>query len=424
MNAEVLTVGDELLIGQVVNTNAAWIGEQLHQAGIEVVRMTTLGDDEDAIRAALDEAFRHATLVIVTGGLGPTHDDVTRQAVAACFGVPLVFDEAVYAQICDRFVQRGRTVPESNRAQALIPEGFTVLPNPVGTAPGLWYAEEAGGRRRLLAVLPGVPFEMRVLMEHEVLPRLRALDGRRVILHKTLLTTGIGESHLQEKLGDAVSLLGPDLRLAYLPGTSGVRLRLTARAADEPAARARLEQLEAVLRARIAPYLFGEDGDTLEGVVGALLRERGLTLAVAESCTGGYVCHRLTNVSGASGYVTGGIVAYSNRVKIEVLGVDPAVLDEHGAVSEVVARQMAAGVRTCLGTDVGVATTGIMGPTGGTPEKPVGTVWVGYAGAHGTDATLHRFAHDRRTNKALASTAALNLIRLHLIGQRRIRPEG
>ncbi|RMF55807.1 MAG: CinA family nicotinamide mononucleotide deamidase-related protein, partial [Bacteroidetes bacterium] len=357
-----------------------------------------------------------AEVVVVTGGLGPTHDDVTREAVAAFAGVPLRFDEALFEQIRARFARRGYTIPESNRTQAMVPEGFDVLPNPIGTAPGLWWATELEGRRRILVVLPGVPFEMRTLVEREVLPRLQAYDGRRVVRHRTLLTTGIGESHLQEKIGDVRQLLGPDLGLAYLPGTSGVRLRLTARAADAATAEQRLARLEAALRERIDRYLFGEDGDTLEGVVGAMLRERGLTIATAESCTGGLVSHRLTNVPGSSAYVMGAVVAYANEVKVALLGVDAAVLEREGAVSEAVARLMAAGARHHLGADVAVATTGIMGPTGGTPDKPVGTVWVGFADAGGTDARCFRFAHDREVNKALSSTAALNMVRLHLLG--------
>ncbi|WP_456426220.1 competence/damage-inducible protein A [Rhodocaloribacter sp.] len=415
MTAEILTIGDELLIGQIVNTNAAWIGERLSLLGVEVARMVTIGDGEAVIRAAIEEAVARAGVVIITGGLGPTHDDVTRNALARAFGVPLVYDEQMFEAVKERFAGRGYAMPESNRTQALRPAGFVALPNPVGTAPGLWRAETKDGRTRVVAALPGVPHEMKTLMEREVLPRLRAFGDRHVIRHKTLLTTGIGESHLQELIGDLSAFLGPNLGLAFLPSTSGVRLRITARGEDAEEVEERLRGLEEELRSRIGKYVFGEDDDTLEGVVGEMLRVRGLTIATAESCTGGLVCHRLTNVSGSSAYVLGGVVAYANAVKKDVLGVDPEALETYGAVSEAVARQMAEGARRRLGASVAVSTTGIMGPTGGTPEKPVGTVWVGFAGADGSWARRYRFAHDRRTNKALTSTMALNMVRVSLL---------
>ena len=423
MNAEIITIGDELLIGQIVNTNAAWIGERLNLIGIPVRRMVTVGDREAEISIAIEEARARAEVVIITGGLGPTHDDVTRNALAKVFGVPLTLDEKLLASVRERFATRGYTMPESNRTQALLPAGLEALPNPVGTAAGMWRAETDGGRLRVVAALPGVPIEMKTLMEREVLPRLSALGGRRVIRHKTLLTTGIGESHLQEKIGDLSPYLGPELSLAFLPSTSGVRLRITALGPDEKTAGERLERLEAVLRERIGKYIFGEGDETLEGVVGEMLRVRGLTIATAESCTGGLLAHRLTNVSGSSAYMLGGVVAYANEVKVRVLGVDPAALERHGAVSEVVARQMAEGVREKLGASVGVATTGVMGPTGGTPDKPVGTVWVGYADAEGSHARRFRFAHDRLTNKALSSTMALNMVRVSLLKKEANREE-
>lgn len=415
MKAEILTIGDELLIGQIVNTNAAWLGEQLNLMGVEVTRMVTVGDDAGAIVAALDEAFRSAELVITTGGLGPTHDDVTKVAVARYFGVEMQFDEDTFERIRQRFARRGLRMAESNRSQAMVPEGFDMLPNPVGTAPGLWYAGEQGGRKRLLAVLQGVPHEMKTLMQDEVLPRLYAHKDLQVIGHRTLLTAGIGESSLQEQIGDLSAYLGPRLRLAFLPGTGGVRLRLSAYGDDAAEVEARLDRLEAHLRARAEKYIYGMNGDTLEAVVGRLLRERGYTVAVAESCTGGHVTHQLTNVSGSSSYVVGSIIAYSNAVKVGLLDVDPDVLDADGAVSEAVARQMARGVRARLGADVGVSTTGVAGPTGGTPDKPVGTVWIGYADAERDFAVLLRLVQDRILNKELTTTAVLNLLRRQLL---------
>lgn len=416
MNAVLLTVGDELLIGQVVNTNAAWLGEHLNTLGVDVVRMVTVGDDIEDIKRELRRGYEVAELVIVTGGLGPTHDDVTREAVAEFFGVDLEFDPEIFARVRERFERKGRTVPESNRTQAMVPRGFTVLPNPVGSAPGLWYAEEVGSSERLIIVLPGVPYEMKYLMLHEALPRLRERKGLRIIAHRTILTTGIGESHIQERIGDLSGMLGPNLRLAYLPGSSGVRLRITAYGNTRAEVDAAIACLESHIRERIERYIYGTKDDTLEAVVGHMLAERGLTISVAESCTGGFVLNRLTNVSGSSAYVVGGIVAYSNQVKIGQLGVSPEVLEEEGAVSETVARQMAAGVRRLLGTNIGISTTGVAGPTGGTPDKPVGTVWIGYADEEGDRAVRLQLAEERILNKELTSTAILDMIRLHLLG--------
>jgi nicotinamide-nucleotide amidase len=415
MNAVILTVGDELLIGQVVNSNAAWLGEQLNLIGADVLRSVTVGDDIPAIRAALHHAFDEADLVLVTGGLGPTHDDVTREAIGRFFGLAFHFDEAVYAHIQTRFTRRGTTAPETNRVQAMVPEGFEVLPNPVGTAPGLWYQFGRDGHVRYLGVLPGVPHEMKYLVEHEVSPRILQDGNRRTILHRTLHTTGIGESHLQDRIGDLSGFLGPDLRLAYLPGTSGVRLRLTATAPNRTSAEALLNGLHDHLRDRIGTYIFDEQGSDLEAVVGELLRSRGLTLAVAESCTGGLVSNRFTNISGASAYFKGCIVAYCNDVKADMLGVRYPTLDEEGAVSEAVALQMAHGVRERLHADIGVSSTGVMGPLGGSPDKPVGTVWIAYADPEHEEAVQVHFQKDRLSNKELTSTAVLNLVRKHLL---------
>lgn len=411
VNAVLLSVGDELLVGQVVNANAAWLGDVLTRHGFDVVRATAVGDDAAAIGQALADAFRDADVVVVTGGLGPTHDDVTREAVAAYFGLDLVHSEEALAWVRARYAHTGQPMPASNRRQALVPAGFTALRNPAGTAPGLWFEP---GRGQALALLPGVPREMRALVEEAVLPRLTAREGRRVIARRTLLTAGLGESALAEAIGELGPWLDAGRRLAFLPAPGLVRLRLTALAETAEAAEARLDAFEAHLLARIGPHVFGRDDETLEEAVGALLARLGRTVAVAESCTGGLVLNRLTNVSGASAYVLGGVVAYGNSVKRSALGVDEAALDEAGAVSEAVARQMARGVRARLGADVGLATTGIAGPGGATPDKPVGLVWIGYADAEGDFAVRFLFAHDRLLNKELTATAALDLLRRHL----------
>lgn len=411
MRAIVVTIGDELLVGDTINTNAAWLGAALSACGIELVRIETVGDDPEAICQALRRARQEASLVLLCGGLGPTHDDRTREALAMCLGRSLQLREDILSQIEAYFRQRQRPMPERNRVQALVPEGFEPLVNTVGTAPGLWM-EDAHG---VVVALPGVPHELEHLMQNAVLPRLTRRTGRRVVQQRTLITAGIGESALQQQLEGVETLLDENLSLAYLPGPYGVRLRLTARAHNAETAQQRLERLEAFVRDRIGTALVGTNGDTLEAVVGRLLRAQGKTLAVAESCTGGHIADRITDISGASAYFQGGIVAYSNAVKVTLLGVDPQILAREGAVSEAVAVQMAQGARQCLQADVGLATTGIAGPTGGTAEKPVGTVWIGLADAQNAYARQYYLPADRLRFKQRATAMALDLLRQHLL---------
>jgi nicotinamide-nucleotide amidase len=415
MKAHLLTIGDELLIGQTTNTNAAWLGEELSLLGVSIERSVTVGDEADTMRRELDRAYDEVPLVITTGGLGPTHDDVTRSVVAEYFGKDLVRDPELMQRIRDYYERRERSMPEKVKALADMPEDFETLKNPVGTAPGLWYQERADDRERILAVLPGVPPEMKAIFNAAVRPRLTERTDLRDVQHRTLQTTGIGESNLQEEIGDLSDLLSDTLHLAYLPSTSGVRLRLTAYGTDPEAAEAQLDRLEARLRERAGRYIFGTGNDTLEGVLGDLLRERGLTVAVAESATGGYLGHRLTRFGGSSDYFRGGVIAYANAVKQSLLGVAEADLIEHGAVSKPVAKRMAEGVRDALDADIGISTTGIAGPGGGTPEKPVGTVWIGYAGPDTTAARRVHFLDDRQLNKELFSTSALEMIRRHVL---------
>ncbi len=413
MTASLLTVGDELLIGQTVNTNAAWIGEQLSAHGITVRRAATVSDEAADIRDELRRALAASDVVILTGGLGPTHDDITKKAVADELGRPLVFRDDLFAELRAKFEARGRPMAERNRVQAEVPGGFEALPNPVGTAPGLWFEDAATGCA--IAVLPGVPNEMRTLMQASVLPRLVERRGDASTLQKTLLTVGVGESDLADALGDYADRLGPDLHLAFLPRYGVIRLRITASGATRAEAEARLADFERIVRARAGAFLFGEGDDLLEAAVGRMLTERGLTLATAESCTGGLLADRITNVPGASAYFCGGVVVYGNAQKVSLLEVDEALLREHGAVSEAVAGQLAEGVRARLSTDLGVSTTGVAGPGGGTPEKPVGTVWIGYADEHGSYAVRLQLAKDRLLNKRLSITAALNLVRRQLL---------
>ena len=411
MKAQLLTIGDELLIGQTTNTNAAWLGQRLSALGVRVKRTVTVSDTRAAIQQELDRAYQDVRLVICTGGLGPTHDDVTREVVAEYFDTPLHTDEDLLARVQAYYDQRNREMPVSGPSLARLPEGFEPLENPVGAAVGLWYEDE---RDRIIVLLPGIPDEMTSIFDASVEPRLEALPGIGEVHHRTLVTSGIGETALQETLGDLSDVLGDDVHLAYLPSTSGVRLRLSADVAEAEAI-PRLDAVESVIRERAEKYIIGTGDVTLEDALGHLLRDRTATIGAAESATGGLIGHRLTGVSGSSDYFLGSIVAYANAVKQSVLGVEEEVLREHGAVSEAVAIQMAEGVRDTLGTTIGISTTGIAGPTGGTSEKPVGTVWVGYADADGAHARHHRFVEDRSLNKELFASAALERARRGLL---------
>ena len=411
MTGFLLTVGDEILLGQIVDTNAAWLGERLASVGVDLRRSETVGDDPAEIVAALDRATAEGVgVILVTGGLGPTHDDVTRAAVAQAWDRALVFRPDVLARIEARYADRGRPMPAVGRVMAEVPEGFDALANPTGSAPGLWGERTVQGRRQIVAVLPGVPHEMRAITTASVLLRLvERQDG--VVLSRTLLTVGRGESDLADQIAETVDALPEGLRLAYLPDLGSVRVRVTARGADRAAAQADLDHACDAIRRTLGTLVFGEGTETLEGVVLAMLDEAGRTLAVAESCSGGALAARLTSVPGASRVVCGGVVAYSNHAKVHMLGVDPATIEADGAVSEAVALQLAAGARARLAAAVGVSTTGIAGPTGGTPDKPVGTVWVAYDDGDTARAVRLQLTPNRDLNIALTATAALDLVR-------------
>lgn len=414
MKATILTIGDEILIGQIVNTNAAWMGERLTEIGVRPERMVVVPDDAVLIGQALREAMQATRVVLVTGGLGPTHDDITREVVADVFGTTLETDREILAIVRERFERRGWDMPASNHSQALVPVGFEAVPNPAGTAPLLLGSFDHPDGAGLLACMPGVPYEMEHFMEAEVLPRVQRMDGAPTILRKTLLTVGIGESHMTERLEGVEAFLVDGVQLAYLPNLRTLRLRITSTRSSEEGHEA-MDRLEAFIRERAGRWIFGEGEDTLEEALGRMLTEAGATVATAESCTGGYVAHRLTNVPGSSAWVMGGIVSYDNQVKTDQLGVQEATLREHGAVSEQTALEMAEGVRHRLGTTIGLSTTGVLGPGGGTEEKPVGTFWMGISGPLGTRALRLRLGKDRLRNKERASTAVLDLLRRELL---------
>jgi nicotinamide-nucleotide amidase len=403
---EVVTIGTELLLGQILDTNAAELGRALAAAGVEVVRHTSVADRPEAIRAAVTDALERTGFVITTGGLGPTRDDMTKREVAAVFGKTLELDEMVLRSLEDRFRRLGRAMPAVNRTQAEVPAGATVLPNPRGTAPGLWVEAEA----RVVVMLPGVPSEMRGLLAEEVLPRLAARSSGRVVRSRSVRTTGIAESALAERVGAIEEEIAP-LTLAYLPSAEGVDLRVTAWGLHEAEAERRLSQVAALLRERAGEHAYGADGADLAAVVLDQLRARKARLVVAESCTGGLLGGRITAVAGASSVFIGGVVAYDDVVKSGMLDVPPELLEQHGAVSEQVVTAMAEGVQRQFAVDAALAITGIAGPTGGTPEKPVGTVWLAARFGAQTRALKRIFPGDRGEIRARAAQAALDVLR-------------
>ncbi|MBU1098127.1 MAG: competence/damage-inducible protein A [Bacteroidetes bacterium] len=413
MNAYLLSVGDELLIGQTVNTNASFISEKLTQIGVNVENQTSIGDNENQMLQKFREAFDYYDLIIVTGGLGPTHDDITKKSIVKFFDTELVMNNEVLGDITSFFQKRGRVVTPSNKDQALVPNIGEVIRNSRGTAPGIWIEKDD----RIFISLPGVPFEMENMIESFVIPNLiEKLDGNtNSILTTNLLTTGIPESILFERLGNLDELL-EGAKMAFLPNQFGVRMRITVSESTREATKDKMTQIEQKIRTIAGRYIYGKNDDTLESVVAKLLGERGLTIAVAESCTGGLISNRLTNISGSSSYFERAFITYSNGAKVEHLKIDEDLVQKYGAVSLEVARLMADGVKAVSGTDIGLAATGIMGPTGATPDKPVGLVYIGICDEKMCTAREFRFGDSRLMNKDRASQAALEILRRHLLG--------
>jgi len=410
LSAEIITIGDEVLTGHTVNTNAAKIARRLGEVGISVEWVTTVGDVAETVHEAFRAAWNRAQVIVTTGGLGPTHDDITRRVFCEVFDRRLVRSEPVLENIRELFARRGRTITPRNVDQANVPTGTEVMMNRWGTAPGIYLAE--AGRHWFM--LPGVPREMEGLLEHEVLPRLLRIIGDRVILRRELHVVGLPESWLMDRIDGIPGLES----VASLPDLKGeVTLRITVAAANRAEAQAELERLDAALRERLGRFVYGVDGESLEGVVGKLLLAKGQTIALAESCTGGLVASRLTDVPGSSAYVMLGVVAYSNAAKESVLGVPHDLIVAHGAVSEQVARAMAEGARRLAGVDLALALTGIAGPTGGTSEKPVGLVWIALAHAEGTEVRRFQFGDERILNKQRSAQTALDMVRRHLLRQ-------
>jgi nicotinamide-nucleotide amidase len=402
MNIELVTIGTELLLGLTIDTNGAEIARTLAAQGVRVTRRVSVADRADEIREAVSEALRRTGAVLTTGGLGPTRDDITKKVVADLFGAPLEFDESVWANLLERFARLERKPVESNRSQAEVPRGATVLRNRWGTAPGIWLEGPPG----LAIMLPGVPLEMRRLLEHEVTPRLAARATGSVIRSLVVRTTGVPESSLAERMGEIEGEIAP-LTLAYLPGLEGVDLRLSAWSLGADEADRRLRAAAELLRGRAGESVYSEGDADLAALVLDAARARRFHLAVAESCTGGLLGGRLTDIPGSSDVFVGGVIAYDDRIKSAMLEVPPALIAEHGAVSEPVARAMAQGAVRRFGVEAAVSITGIAGPGGGSPAKPVGTVWIGCVLAGVTEARRILFAGSRPEIRARAVQAAL-----------------
>ena len=409
----IISIGDELLIGQTINTNASWIGEKLTELGFEVKRIYTIGDDRDEILSVMSLAEKNSNFIFITGGLGPTHDDITRTCILEYFNTELVFDESSFERIKKLFERRKIPMPEINRDQAFIPKIAKPIPNNNGTAPG--YDIERDGKR--FFIMPGVPYEMKGMMEETILPELREYIKNKGIHYnqKILYTTGIPESELYSRLGNINELI-EDVKVAFLPSQYGVKIRLSMRSNDESYNLTKIKIVEERIKSKVGEFVYSDNEPDIEVAVGKILLSRGLKLAIAESCTGGLIANRITNVSGSSNYFERGIVSYSNQSKIDLLNVSPKTIEKYGAVSAETAIEMARGIRLTSKADIGLSVTGIMGPTGETPGKPIGLVFVGYSDNEKEFSRQFNFVGERLKNKERTSQAALELLRRVLLG--------
>jgi nicotinamide-nucleotide amidase len=413
IRSKLISIGDEILIGQIVNTNAAYLGEKLFSIGIPVHRTVVIADEESSLLEEFEDSLKNYDVTIITGGLGPTHDDITKPALTRFFNDELVTDNKVLEHVKKFFASRKINMPAVNEGQALVPKNSEVIWNYNGTAPGIWIEKNG----RIFVALPGVPYEMKPMIEDFVLPRLInkfSTDSGKVFMQKTLLTTGIGESSLFELFGDIDMMLDGN-KLAFLPSATGVRLRMNVVGIDETDARKKIENLEKRIKEKAGDYVFGENDESLQSVIGKLLKQSGKTLSVAESCTGGRISTSIVSIAGSSDYYLGGICAYANEEKIRLLKVSQEDLRQHGAVSREVAVQMAEGVRNIMGADYALSTTGIAGPSGATPEKPIGLVWIGFSSSEKSYAMDFHFGNRRDINIERASQRALEILRRELL---------
>ncbi len=419
MKAQIISIGDEILIGDTINTNAAFIGNLLVENQITINKISVIGDEENAITSEIDYALTNNDLVITTGGLGPTHDDITFNTIAKYFKCNLVLNQDILEDMKQRFQRLNRTLTPSNEKQAYIPEIAIPLRNKLGTAPGIWISSKISSEKnkKILVSLPGVPNEMEMMMKEQVIPKLKNEMGKVESYSKKLdlLTFGIPESVLFEKLGNLEELL-EGCKLAFLPSPYGVKLRLTAISKEEKEANNLLLQVEQKIRAKVGRFIYGKNNEELAEIIGRLLNERALTVSIAESCTGGLISNLITNFSGSSKYFERGIIAYSNASKVELLKVNEDLITQFGAVSLEVARQMAEGIRAISGTDIGLSITGIMGPTGATTDKPIGLVYIGYCDRTVCTAYKYIFGVNRINNKIRSAQTALDILRKHILG--------
>lgn len=409
INVEIISIGDELLIGQTINTNASWMGSQLASNGIKVSHVVTISDTWEAITTALEEAAKRSRVVLMTGGLGPTKDDITKQVLCSYFDTQLVLDQQVLNHVESFFIKRNRPMLEVNKMQAMVPKACEVLFNEQGTAPGMWFEKE----ETIFVSMPGVPYEMKYLVETHVIPRLTERFPLKKLVQKTYLTQGIGESFLAERLSDWENKLREEgLDLAYLPSPGMVKLRISSSSGNQ----SRVAFYGEELKQMIPVYLYGEEEETLQEVVGQLLESRGETIGTVESCTGGSLMASLTSISGSSNYVLGGLITYSNELKMKLAHVNPETLEQFGAVSEETVLEMASGGKIELGVDWSVSVSGIAGPLGGTDEKPVGIVWIAIDGPKGKVSRKFLFGTDRQRTVQIAVLTALNLLRCEILG--------
>jgi nicotinamide-nucleotide amidase len=411
MIAEIISIGDELLLGQTINTNASWMGEQLHIAGIYLQQVTTISDERAHILTAIAEAEKRADLIIMTGGLGPTKDDITKQTLCEYFNTSLVINEEVLRKITAYFTGRGLVMLEVNKQQAALPKSAEIIENTRGTAMGMWFTK---GNKNFIS-LPGVPHEMKGMMLDKILPILKERFDNQGSFYQVIQTVGVGESFIAEKIkGWETRIREEGLGLAYLPSPGIVKLRVSGPIQEED----RVKQESSKLEALLGEIVFGKDQITLSEALGNLLRNQKSTLAVAESCTGGYLGHLLTAVSGSSDYFKGGVISYTNSVKSDLLKVNSEDIEKYGAVSEEVVKQMAVGVRKLCNSTYGLATSGVAGPNGGSAEKPVGTVWIAVSDDKETTAWKFTFGKSRERNISISAIYALNRLRLHILQQK------
>lgn len=408
--AEVIIIGDELVSGQIIDTNSVFIAQQLLAIGVRVRWKTCVGDDPEEIVKVIQIALQRADYIIATGGLGPTPDDVTKKAVLKVFKRPLVLNEEVLKTVQERFQSRGLVMPKVNQNQALLPQGSKIIPNPNGSAVGIYLEENGKG----FIALPGVPAELKPMVLNSVLPLLQKHQAQEYLLVRTLRTTGIPESELYERLADEINR-NNKVKFGFLPGFLGIDIRLTTEAKIKEQGEQQIDTIVRRIKPIIQRFVYAEGDESLESVVGSLMTERKMTLAIAESCTGGMIAARLTNIPGSSNYFERGVVTYSNESKIEILGVSRELIDSHGAVCPRVARAMAEGVRKLAKTSLGIGVTGIAGPTGGTPAKPVGLTYIGLASEAGTWHRKFLFNQARDLNRQQAAQAALDMLRLYLL---------